>query len=149
MILEEFSNRINQALKKKETIVFTALCEVVYKGRAESYLSEGERLIIIKQDSTLLIHQPKNSLPINYMKEETQYDIRISENKGDKRAVIRCANKKYKEKMEITIEKVYSFDSRKLEDNTKLILTGTEKDMADMILKNPKPGGQNLTHCFF
>ncbi len=138
MELEEFSTKIKEAIKKQEIAVFTAICEVTYRGRAESYLSEGERLIIIKQDATLLIHQPKNNLPINYMKEGTKYYIKLDKSSGEERIIIRCENSKYKEKMIIIIKRVYLFHSQKLEDNKRLILTGTEKDMADMIIKNPK-----------
>ncbi len=118
----------------KETIVLAAKCEVIYSGRAESFLAEGDRIIMIKQDKTLLIHQPKSSLPINYMKEETEYNFET--NQGE--LIIKAHNKKYKEDLEINVKKAYFLKSLKLDDDQKLIIKGTERDMAEMIMKNPK-----------
>ena len=125
--------KIEDALGK-ETIIMFARCEVYYSGRAESFLAEGDRIIIIKQDRTLLIHQPKNSMPINYMKEETEYTITTD----NKELRIKARNKKYKEDLEVIIRKMYFLKSKNLEDNQRLIIKGTERDMADMIMNNPK-----------
>lgn len=44
-------------------------CEVFYKGRGESYLERGDRLIVIKNDNSVTIHQDSKMGPLNYMKE--------------------------------------------------------------------------------
>ncbi|MEM4556771.1 MAG: endonuclease NucS, partial [Sulfolobales archaeon] len=41
---------------KLNTLVIIGNCEVVYEGRASSKASEARRLIIIKEDGSLLIH---------------------------------------------------------------------------------------------
>jgi len=138
MEIEEFCEKIRNALEQNAVIVFACSCKVLYKGRAESFLPEGERIVIIKRDSTLLIHQPKYSNPINYMKEGTSYSIEIDQSIGENLLVIKAKNQKQKEFMDIIINKVYFFESSCLKDDSKIIISGTERDMAEMIMKKPE-----------
>lgn len=49
-------------------------CEVTYDGRGHTTLPRGHRLIIIKDDGSVAIHQDKGIRPLNYMSKST--DIR-------------------------------------------------------------------------
>ncbi|MGB9749087.1 MAG: endonuclease NucS [Candidatus Woesearchaeota archaeon] len=137
MEIEEFSEKLKTALEQNYAIVFACLCRVLYKGRAESFLPEGERIVIIKKDHTMLIHQPKYSNPINYMKEGTSYSVEIDQSTGEKLAVVKAANHRQKEFMDVIISRIYFFESLRLNDDSKIIISGTERDMAEMIMKKP------------
>jgi RecB family endonuclease NucS len=138
MKLDEFSEELRAALKENYTIVFACSCKVLYKGRAESFLPDGNRIVIIKKDRNLLIHQPKYSNPINYMKEGTGYSVEIDQSTGEKLVVVKASNPKQKEFMDVIINRVYFFESLCLKDDSKLIISGTERDMAEMIMKKPE-----------
>lgn len=125
---------INYALKKNETIVFTAECEVKYSGRAEAFLPVGDRLIIIKNDKTLLVHQPQGNNPINYMRANSHHTIIKDEGK----IILKSQNLENKDFMEIILNKIYFVNSQDLKDGQKVQLTGSEKDMSDMIYENPE-----------
>ncbi len=133
---------LKDALDLNKAVVFCANCRVSYSGRAESFLPDGDRLIIIKPDKTLLVHQPSGSVPINYMKENTSF--RLLEENG--LVVLQCSNNK--EFMNIVINKVYFHDFHEMADAQKLQLTGSEKDMSVMIYNNPaliEPGFKPLS----
>ncbi|MBS3132897.1 DUF91 domain-containing protein [Candidatus Woesearchaeota archaeon] len=66
---------VNEALKNGKSVVLGCNCSVNYSGRAESFLADGDRIIIIKSDKTLLIHQPHGSNPVNYMKEGSSHKL--------------------------------------------------------------------------
>lgn len=134
MNLGELKSQLNAAILKNETISFYCKCKVFYSGRAEAELEEGDRLIVIKADNTLLVHQPEGSSPINYMKAESSIDVE----KTDEGILIKSHNQKFKDYLDILISKIYSFNSMKLEDGKKLVLVGTEKDMSDMIRDKPE-----------
>lgn len=134
MEFNEFIKLFEEAVRVKETIVFSADCSVNYSGRAESYLPDGERIIIIKSDSNLLVHQPKGTAPVNYMKQGSVHSI--AEN--DEGVIIFSRNNLLKESMEIKLNKVHFLKTVKLNDNAALELAGSERDMADMIAKNPE-----------
>lgn len=134
----------NDALHRGFVIVLGCACEIHYSGRAESFLGGGDRLIIIKADKTLLIHQPGGSNPINYMKEGTS----ISASLDGGKLVLRCHNIPLREYMDIFISKVHSFQQLQMEDGEKLQLAGSERDMSDMIYENPaliEPGFKPLS----
>ncbi len=133
MELKVFSEKLVNALKSNQTCSFFCLCKINYSGRAEAELDEGERLIVIKSDNTLLVHQDLGSNPVNYMKADTKIDVLFV--KGG--ILIQTHNQKYKDYLDIFVKDVFNFDSRKLEDGKKLVLVGTEKDMSDMIRDNP------------
>lgn len=129
-----FIARIQDALSKNELVAFAAHCSVWYSGRAESYLPDGDRLIIIKPDKTLLIHQPAGSAPINYMKEGCKVHI----NHSDTSLFLNCTNIPLKEYLDIKLNAVHFFESHPMEDVQKIQLAGTEDDMAEMIYKTPE-----------
>ena len=124
-------SKLDNALEKGKCVTIFGNFSIKYSGRAESYLSDGDRIIIIKSDKTLLIHQPKGSAPINYMKENTAYRLYSEGGKS----ILSCSNGK--EYMTIIVNRIYSFLEHELIDGQKLQITGSEKDMSMMIFNNP------------
>lgn len=134
MEFDDFKKQFDKAIDRKETVVFSADCSVCYSGRAESHLPDGERLIIIKADSNLLVHQPKGTSPINYMKQGSTHQV-VANDEG---VFLESKNPLLKEHMEIKLNKIHFLKTVKLEDNASLALAGSEKDMSDMIMRKPE-----------
>jgi len=134
MDMVDYALKFDGALSKKETIILMCSCTVRYSGRAESYLDKGDRIIMIKQDSTLLVHQYDTNNPINYMKAESSHFVSLT----DGMLHLSSKNVAMKEYMDIIIDKVYCLFSRKLEDSETIMIQGTEEDMAEMIYSNPE-----------
>jgi RecB family endonuclease NucS len=130
---EEYISRINDALEKNETVIIAASCEVSYYGKVESYLPYGDRIIIIKSDKTLLVHQPSGVNPINYMKEGTE--VKISMENDD--IILKARHLFLKDFLDAKIHMIHFFNSHKLEDGGKIEVVGSEADMSDMIYENP------------
>ena len=133
MELTDFKVRFEEALARNDSIVFFCNCEVHYSGRAEAFLARGDRMIIVKSDNTVLVHQPEGSNPVNYMKPNSKLELEQIDN----HLILKTQNLDYKDYLDIEIFRVYSFMSHKLEDGLKLELVGTEKDMSDMIKAEP------------
>ncbi|MBN2112108.1 endonuclease NucS [Candidatus Woesearchaeota archaeon] len=127
----DYAMILKNALNKQYSIIFGCSCEIKYSGRAESYLPEGDRIIIIKEDGTLLVHQPTGNNPVNYMKQGTEHIL-----SHEKDSVV-LKSRSAKEFMEIELKKIHFFNYLKLSDGQSILLKGTEKDMADMIINNP------------
>jgi len=134
MNLSEFRVIFNESLNSNKTISFFCKCRILYSGRAEAELEEGDRLIIIKSDNSLIVHQPEGSAPVNYMKAESSIEIQETNHS----LILISKNQKYKDELQITITKIYGFQAQKLEDGQKITLAGSEKDMSDMIKNNPE-----------
>ena len=124
---------LQQGLERKETVLLTARCTIDYTGRAQSHLPEGDRIILIKPDGTLLVHQTSGSVPVNYMKDKTHYSLLRKEGITH----LKAKHPTQQEYMDIEITQIYHICSLKLEDCAKIQLVGNEKDMSDMIFNNP------------
>jgi RecB family endonuclease NucS len=134
MELIDFKIKFEDSFAKKEAIVFFCHCEIAYSGRAEAYLAPGDRIIIIKEDNTLLIHQPKGGPPINYIKPGSKIVLDELED----HFILKAENMDSKDYLDVEIFRVYDLTSHKLEDGIKQELAGNEKDMSDMIRDNPE-----------
>ncbi|MGV8162682.1 MAG: endonuclease NucS [Candidatus Nanoarchaeia archaeon] len=134
MDAEKFKKDFKAALSANKTTCLFCKCIVSYSGRAEAELEEGERLIVIKADKSLLVHQPEGNTPINYMKSGSSIDLIDM----DGAFLLKCENKKLKETLELFISDVYEFSAYKIEDGKKLTLVGNERDMSDMIKNHPE-----------
>lgn len=131
--LQDYCSLFNDSLNRNETVVLSCRCRIKYSGRAESFLDVGDRVIIIKEDKTLLVHQPLGNNPINYMKQNSSHFFKLL----DKKLLLKSQNLELKEFMEIEIERILFFNSHKLEDGQSIVISGTEDDMARMIYQNP------------
>lgn len=132
--LESYPEYLEAAVSKKECVIIGCTCEVWYSGRAESHLPLGDRIVIIKEDNALLIHQPTGNNPINYMKPGSRHSM-LHEHGA---LFLNSRNLGQKEFLDARIEKIHFFSSAKLEDGQSIQVTGTEEDMSDMIYSNPE-----------
>lgn len=127
---------INSALEKNHTVIIAASCEVEYFGKVESHLPLGDRIILIKGDKTLLVHQPDGVNPINYMKEGTEVRVYLEEESKD--ILLRAKHLFLKDFLDAKIHHIHFVKSYKLEDGAKIEVVGSEADMSDMIYANPE-----------
>ena len=134
MNLNEALDVLENSLSKKYIIVLFCKCEVEYEGRAKSFIAEGDRMVVIKHDNTLLVHKPDGRSPVNWMPPNSTITVSLEKNV----LTINCSNLKPVELMKINVFEVYSATSAPLVDTEQLNLIGTEKDMSDMIYSNPK-----------
>lgn len=136
MTFEEDITQIKTALAKGEFLNFFCNCSISYSGRAESYLDFGDRMIFVKQDSTLMIHQPEGGMPINYLKAPAK--ISFSLEKSDEGIpFVLCRAVSGEDEIHVEISTIYDIFSRRLVDGQKQDLSGNEKEMSDFIRDNP------------
>ncbi len=131
--MQEYLIKLKEALNGKQTIVLSANCSIDYSGRAESYLPAGDRIIIIKPDRNLLIHQPNGNTPVNYMMADSDHILLLHDT-----PMIKSTNKAQKEDIEIKLHKIYFLHTQLMKDDEKIMLKGTERDMAEKIYNNPE-----------
>jgi len=117
----------------KTVLVITGDCMVDYKGRARSILDWGERIIIIKQDGNVLVHQPVMREPINWQPAGSKTDFSIENDY----LILRSRHTKPPEKMKISFRNIQMITSSILKDNAKLVISGMEIDVVNEILNNP------------
>ena len=133
MDINDFKYKFEESYKKEEFITFYCRCSITYSGRAEASLGKGDRLVAVKQDGTVIIHQPEGGNPINYMKSGGT----VALEKEDYYLLFKAYNSSTKEHLELHISRIYNFMAKNLTDSQKQVIAGTEADMSNMIRDNP------------
>jgi len=116
---------------KKATIVLVAKCGIKYEGRAASQATKAERLIIIKEDGTLLIHEGRGRNPINW-----QPKAHITAEVSEDKVIIKALRVRPREHLLITIEGKVHYLIAPLERG-KFVLERSEESIRDFIALNP------------
>lgn len=117
----------------KTLLIIIGDCMIDYRGRARSFLDWGERIIMIKQDGALLVHQPFMREPINWQPSGSKTNFSIIDGK----LILQSHHKKPPEKMKITFRKLKILTVTTLRDKSKLVISGMEKDVVNEIMTNP------------
>lgn len=137
-ILEEPNFReaydaIEEALRKRATIIIYACCKVEYEGRALSQLNWGERIILIKPDGSFLIHQERKVEPVNWQPPKSKTRSYLKDNS----LFLESHRRTPRELLTVEIKKIHFLNYANIEDFEELEQAGYEKDMGDMIMNNP------------
>lgn len=138
---ESFATLVEHVTQANASLMAFVTCKITYSGRAEAELDWGERMIVIKQDNTLLIHQPINGNPINYLRPGSKVSIRIEE----EALILEAENSSSKDYILVEITDVHDAMHKRLEDGKKQVLAGTEAEMSDMIRDNPNVISDDFT----
>jgi RecB family endonuclease NucS len=132
--LEEASELLREYLSRKYTVQINGLCTVNYSGRAKSKLDRGERLVIKKQDSPLLVHGPENYQPKNWQPEVDSFDIEVKDDK----LVMKARRNNPDELVEIYFDQIDLITVDKLVDKSELKIAGHEVDIHESIEDDPE-----------
>lgn len=130
--IEEFKKILLYGLRRKYTILFLTNCEVDYEGRSRSYLEPGDRIVIIKEDRSILIHRPKGYKPVNWQPSHTQVQLK---DEGNRLKLI-CIRVKPREKITIGIYRVYIVLVAKLIDVGQFHMHLTEEELKLAVFNN-------------
>jgi len=114
------------------TILIIGECEVDYTGRASSRASNSWRLIIIKEDGTVLIHESVGREPINW-----QPNSYVTTELKEDTLIIRALRLRPREELVIRLRGECEALIAKL-GTGKFIMSGTEKDVIEFLANNPK-----------
>ena len=133
MRLEEAAEKLKEGIRSRSLMVLVGLMEVFYEGRASSSLGEGERLLIIKQDGSVLVHRPTGYEPVNWQPPGSMIDVAMRDNE----LVIEARRLSPEEILRITVKRVYSLEAYRLEDSAEFAMYATEEEMKRAILLEP------------
>jgi RecB family endonuclease NucS len=124
---------IKSGIWKHKTIIIIGNCSVDYDGRASSKLELGERIVILKQDGSALIHRPRDYNPVNWQPPGSLFRTKLDKGK----LVLRVFRRKENETLEIKFDKILFVVALDLRDTGEFHLYSSEKDMQEAILIQP------------
>ena len=124
---------IEKAFRQKLSLVIAGNCDVYYTGRAKSTLEIGERMLIIKEDGSILVHRPVGYEPVNWQPSGSIFHLKLKKNLIE----IHSVRQKPREKVKITFDKIFMVSLLSLKDSGQFSLYASEQDMHKAILMEP------------
>lgn len=142
MTWQETASRLNRDIEARRMVVLLCTCEIEYKGRSRSNIGAGHRIILIKQDSTIIVHSITGFKPVNWMNTPAET---VAEAKEEGILLYSQRTKPPYEEMKIKIKEILDYKSyASLRDDEKLDLTHTERDLQEYLVKNTQLIDQNF-----
>ncbi len=132
-INEETEGLIKEALAQRKTLLLVGNCWANYRGRASSTLEPGERIVIIKEDGSVLIHRPSGYEAVNWQPPGCIFQSSIK----DGVLQIKAVRRKPAESLHVYFNHVYLLSAMKLEDWGEFSLHASEEDMQKAVLLKP------------
>lgn len=124
---------IKSAVSSGRMVILAGEMEVIYEGRTSSWLGRGERLLIIKQDRSVLIHRPFGYEPVNWQPPGSHIDISAENDK----LVITSTRVTPPELLRIIVSKISHIYSVGLRDEADFQIHAREEDMKRAIILEP------------
>jgi hypothetical protein len=129
----EAEETVREAISQGRTLVIIGNCWVNYLGRARSKLEPGERILIIKEDGSLLVHRSVGYEPVNWQPPGCIFHVQAKEDVLEVRAV----RQKPPESVKVFFDKIHMVSALSLVDSGEFSLYASEDDMHKAILLKP------------
>lgn len=131
--VDEAVDRLNEAFSERRAIVLVGNCWVNYQGRASSKLEPGERIVIIKEDGSVLVHRSRGYEPVNWQPPGCS----LQAYKDNNMLVIRAIRRSPREIVSISFSQIHLLSTFKMVDEGEFSLYASEEDMQKAILMKP------------
>lgn len=131
--IEEAEKIVREALSQRKMLLVIGNCWVHYHGRASSKLEPGERVLVIKEDGSLLVHRSVGYEPVNWQPPGCIFHTKTS----NKVLEIHAVRQKPPETVQVFFDKVYMASALNLRDTGEFALYASEEDMQKAILAEP------------
>lgn len=131
--VERAAEFIRQAVSERKAVLLVGNCWVDYKGRASSTLEPGERIVLIKEDGSVLVHRPFGYEAVNWQPAGCLFQTRAV----GKFLRVRAIRRSPSESVKISFDRVYLLSVMSLVDGGEFSLYASEEDMQKAILLDP------------
>ena len=127
---------------EKNAILLTGLCDSIFDGRIKSTLPKGERILLIKKDSSILLHNATGMRPVQWQKQKAgKVSFKItseSSESSEKLFVMESYRPKTDESFFvrfINVQFACILNIKETLESAKVI--GNEKDFVDALIAQP------------
>lgn len=131
--VEEAEKVLKNGVSQRKTILVIGNCWVHYRGRASSKLEPGERILIVKEDGSLLVHRSVGYEPVNWQPPGCVFHVQAKENVLE----IHAVRRKPTESVRVFFDKIHMVSALSLVDTGEFALYASEEDMQKAILTKP------------
>jgi len=131
--LADAAETVERAFRGRWLVLLGGNCRVDYEGRAASTLEWGERIAMIKQDGSVLVHRPTGYEPVNWQPPKCMMSVRLE----DGLLVVKATRQQPREAVSIEFKEISLTTIGELTDNGGFALHVTEEQMKQAVLIAP------------
>lgn len=132
--IDEAAEVLEAAFRSRKLALIIGDCRVDYEGRASSILDWGERITLIKQDGSVMVHRPFGYEPVNWQPPKCLLKV-IRENSSA--LTVTAYRSQPKETISIEFREISVTATGELADSGEFSLHVTEEQMKQAILVAP------------
>jgi len=132
--LSNVVTKLNATMGEK-MVVILGRNKAFFDGRIKSTLEEGDRILVIKKDLSIILHGPLGVKPLNWQKPQAGP---ITFKKNDDKLEMFTERTKTKETLSITFSKIEFIGLWHAHDESELSIIGDESDLVKYLVSNPE-----------
>jgi hypothetical protein len=132
--IPDSANQLEKAVRGRELVLIVGDCRVDYEGRASSTLEWGERVTMIKQDGSVMIHRPVGYEPVNWQPPRCLVTVSSEDSNS---VIITASRQQPRETISIEFRQITFLATGNLRDSGEFALHVTEEQMKQAILTAP------------
>ena len=132
--IDEATELLDKAFRSRKLALIIGDCRVDYEGRASSILDWGERITLIKQDGSIMVHRPLGYEPVNWQPPKCL--LRVARDNSNVLTVI-ATRPQPRETVSIEFRKIAMVTTGDLADSGEFSMHVTEEQMKQAILIAP------------
>jgi len=133
--ISEAVELLEKAVRSRSLVLAVGDCRVDYEGRASSTLDWGQRVIMIKQDGSLLIHRPVGYEPVNWQPARCLIKVSVEDLES---LIVYASRDQPRETISIEFREIALLATGNLHDSGEFALHVTEEQMKQAILTAPE-----------
>ncbi len=131
--LSEAAQILEEAFRARSFALVIGNCRVDYEGRASSTLEWGERITMVKQDGSVLVHRPMGYEPVNWQPPKCVIKVKLN----DSGLLLTASRSQPRENVSIEFQKISLTATGTLTDSAEFAMHVTEEQMKQAILTAP------------
>jgi RecB family endonuclease NucS len=131
--ISEAAEILEKAFRARSFALIIGNCRVDYEGRASSTLEWGERIAMVKQDGSVLVHRPTGYEPVNWQPPKCVVKVKLN----DAGLVVSASRSQPRENVSIEFKEIRLTATGTLADSGEFALHVTEEQMKQAILTAP------------
>jgi len=131
--LADAERLVKEALAQHKALILVGNCWVDYHGRASSRLEPGERIVMVKDDGSVLVHRAGGYEPVNWQPPGCLFQTRVV----DDVLQVRAVRRQPRESVHIFFDRAYLAAVLSLADAGEFSLYASEEDMHKAVLTQP------------
>jgi RecB family endonuclease NucS len=131
--VDEAEKTAREAISQHRMLLVVGKCWVNYAGRAKSKLEPGERVLIIKEDGSLLVHRSVGYEPVNWQPPGCIFHTQAKKGLLE----IHALRQKPHESVKVFFDRIDLVAGLELVDTGEFSLYASEEDMHKAILLKP------------